>query len=199
MMAAAARKLESVKVDPVSFREHVLNALLVSATLGIILVSLSMATIAFELNAMRIGERQAVIDLEHGVSSRIDALLWKADTFLTTFKETNKNMARGLTDVRVQVKQSQDVQTKTTKEFSRATTSAVKESLKATTEVVQAVVDKPPQVLEVKAPTPVVRVDGPIPVKITPPSTVITSVPPAPAPPEPPTEKRRRWFHLWLF
>jgi hypothetical protein len=125
---------------------------------------------------------------------------WKTDTFLTTFKETNKNLTHGLTDVRVQVKQAQDVQTTTTKELSRVATRAVKESLKATSEVVQAVVDKPPTQVEVTGASPVVKVDGPIPVKITPPSTVVTS-PPAKAPePEPPKEeKKRRWFRLWLF
>jgi hypothetical protein len=160
MIAAAAKKLEPARVDPVSFREHIVNALLIAATFGTILVSLSMATIAFELNLIRISEHQAVVDFEHAITSRVDTLLWKTDTFLTTFKETNKNLTHGLTDVRVQVKQAQDVQTTTTKELSRVATRAVKESLKATSEVVQAVVDKPPTQVEVTGASPVVKVDG---------------------------------------
>jgi histone acetyltransferase (RNA polymerase elongator complex component) len=199
MIAAAARKLEPARVDPVRFREHIVNALLIAATFGTILVSLSMATIAFELNLIRISEHQAVVDLEHAITSRVDTLLWKTDTFLTTFKETNKNLSHGLTDVRVQVKQAQDVQSKTTRELSRMTTAAVRESLKVTSEVVQAVADKPPAQVEVTGPAPVVKVDGPIPVRITPPSTVISSLPAKPAVPEPEPAKKKRWFHLWLF
>jgi hypothetical protein len=167
---------ERTHIDEAAFRNHVISVLLVTATLGIIIFSCTCVSLIFELNAIRRNQATAAAGLQNGIFSRIDSLLWKTDTFLTEFGATNKSLAAGLTQVRVQVKESTDAQTKSTAAMSQATTTAVKASIAATNDVVQAVVEKPPPVVEVKAEKPMI-VAPPAEIKIVP-------TPPPPPPDE---------------
>ena len=189
-----ATKLQRERITETDFRDHLINVLLIAATLGIIIVSCAMATIALELNLIRSHQTLAIDDLKTGLFGRLDSSLWKADTFLTTFSEINKNLARGLTEVRIQVKQSTDEQQKSTAAISKATTATVTKALQATNEVVQAIVEKPAPLVEVKSPNPTITVPAP--------NTTVRVLPPEPPPQksedEPAiTPKRRRWY--WPF
>jgi len=106
--------------------------LLATATLGIVVVSCTCISLILELNAIRRNEVVAAAEFQNGVFSRVDSLLWKADTFLTIASATNKGLGAGLTQVRVQVKESTDAQTQSTAAMSKAATTAVKASLAAT-------------------------------------------------------------------
>lgn len=192
-MMTAARMERAKPVDKEQLREHLVNVLYIAATLGIIVVSLAIATIAIELNMMRIAYSQGLEDVKHGIFSRMDSFLWKSDTFLTTFSATNKSLARGLTEVRVQVKQSADSAEKNTKDLNRATTTAVTKAVAATNEVVQAVVDKSPSIVEVKSAPPTVEVRTPAPVRVVEPAPV---KPPVVETPE--ETKKRRWYQKIL-
>jgi hypothetical protein len=199
VLTSAVKKIE---VDPIEFRAYLFNALLIAGTLGIIVTSLSMATIAFELARMRQSQEMAFQNVERKAFERVDAALWKVDTFLTLADKTNQNLAHGLMEVRVQVKQSQDATDKTAKQLTNATAAVVRETTKQTTEVVKAITEQAanPPVVELKQAAPVVKFDGPVPVRITPPSTVVTPPAAKPSEEEPDEPKRKRWYRkLWPF
>jgi hypothetical protein len=190
----SAPSMQRRSLDPRSFREYLVNALLIAGTLGIVTFMCSAFTVTWEVNAIRVAQDRAITDTQRGLFSRMDSLLWKLDTFLVSFGATNQSLARELLQVRVQVKQAQEAQTQQTKAISRVATSVARESLKATENAVQAVVDKAPPIVEVKTPAATVQVT-PAPV-LQPPKE--EAPPPEPAQVEP-TPKKRWYRHLWPF
>jgi hypothetical protein len=192
---------ENKSIDEAAFHTHVVNVLLVVATIGIIVVSCTCLSVVLEMRSIRRDQEQAASEFRNGVFSRFDSLLWKTDTFLTIASAANKSLAAGLTEVRVQVKESSDVQKQSTAAMSQATTSVVKESLATTNDMVQAVVAKAPPVVEIKAEKPTIVATPPAEVKVVPPP------PPAPAAPppdevlpEPPKREHFNWpRRLWPF
>ena len=160
---------ESKSIDEAAFHAHVVNVLLVVTTIGIIVVSCTCLSVVLEIRSIRRYQEQAAATLQNGVFSRLDSLLWKTDTFLTIAGAANKSLAAGLTQVRVQVKESSDAQKQSTAAMSQATTSIVKESLATTNDMVQAVVAKAPPVVEIKAEKPTIMAAPPAEVKVVPP------------------------------
>jgi hypothetical protein len=193
-MSFAAR-MQRKHIDPDSFREYLVNALLIAGTLGIVTFMCAAFTIVWEVNAIRVAQDRAINDTQRGLFSRMDSALWKIDTFLVSFGATNQALAKELLQVRVQVKQSQDAQAKQTQAISQVATSVARESLKATENAVQAVVDKAPPVVEVKTPSATVQVSpAPAPAVL----PFKENPPPEPSPAE--TPRKRRWLRrLWPF
>lgn len=191
MMGAAVR-MARAKVDPVEFRQHLVNAILIAGTLSCVTFMCCAATITYEVITARVQLIATLTETQRGMFARTDSLLWRIDTFLSDFKAANLSVASGLTKVRVQVKESQDAQTQQTKAISRVAT----ESIKATESVAQAVVDKPLPVVEVKTPSATVEVKTPAPLAIKDQGDEEEPPPPAETPPPP---KKRKWYKLWLF
>src|SRR4051794_2930456 len=100
--AAGTAKVHSVeRIDPAAFRAYLINAILIAGTLAAVTFCCCAFTLVYEVNAIRLLQMQGITDTQHGLFSRIDSLLWKADTFLITFSATNQSLAKGLTQVRV--------------------------------------------------------------------------------------------------
>lgn len=154
--------------DEAALQHHLLNALLATATLGIIVIACCCITFVFEVHTIRVTQAQASQDLHSELIARLDSALWKTDTFLTLLNATNKNLASGLMQVRVQVKESSDAQTHSTEQISKATTNAVHATIQATSDVIKAVVDQPAPVVEIKAEKPTVIAPPPAEIKFVP-------------------------------
>lgn len=195
-MMGTAPRMQRERVDPAALREYLVDALLIAGTLGIVTFMCCAFTITYEINTMRIAQTQGINDLQRGLFTRLDTALWKCDTLLITLGATSQSITNGLNNVRVQVKQSRDAQTRDTKEISRVATRVAAESLKATESVVAAVVDKSAPVVEIKPSTPTVEVKTAAPIvqpkkEEHPQPEMPVDVPPVP--------KKRHWFRLWLF
>ena len=174
------------------FREHMRQVLLVASVFGVIIVSGAALSIAFDMHATRVNEAQNGAAFRAGIFSRLDALLWKVDTITSVVSATNKSLATGLMQVRVQVKQSSDDQAKSIKATSNMTEKVVKQSLESNSKVLEKVAD---------AEVPVVNVQVPK-ATVPPPAIVVSPTPPAvvhtlPAHPAPEVHKRHR-FWRWL-
>ena len=186
---------QNKSIDEAAFHAHVVNVLLVVVTIGIVVVSCTCLSLVLEMRSIRRDQEQAAAAFQNGVFSRFDSLLWKTDTLLTIASAANKSLAAGLTQVRVQVKESSDVQKRSTAAMSQATTSVVKESLATTNDMVQAVVAKATPIVEIKAEKPTIVAAPPAEVKVVPPPT---PAPVAPAPDEPRAEPTKRGYFNWL-
>src|SRR4051812_29419185 len=77
--------MQRVYVDPRAFREHLTNAILIAGTLASITFTCCAFTIAYEVHSLRIAHTQGLTEMQRGMFSRLDSLLWKVDTFLVTF------------------------------------------------------------------------------------------------------------------
>ena len=139
-------------------RDHLTQILQIVAIFGIAIFSCVGVSIAFDIHAMRMNEIQGSADFRVGVFSRVDSLLWKLDTFLSVVSAGNKSLASALTQVRIQVKESSDDQTKSIKASSTATTAVVKQTLESNSQALEKVADATQPVINVEAPksTPVV-------------------------------------------
>ena len=176
------------------FRAHLREVLMIASTFFLVIVSCVAVSVGFDIHAMRINEIQGGATLRTEAFSRIDSLLWKVDTLISVMSATNKALASGLTQVRVQVKESSDDQAKSIKATSNAATAVVKE-VKATIESNQEVLEKVSE-----APKPVVNVELPkpaAPIVVTQPAT--TQPIPATVPVLPAAVPRKHHSHWrWL-
>jgi hypothetical protein len=180
------------------FREHFRVILLLLSIFGVIIVSGAAVSIAVDMHAIRANEVQGIAALRASIFSRVDALLWKVDTISAIASATNKSLARGLMEVRVQVKQSSEDQAKSIKATSNSAEKIVKQTLESNSAVLEKVADGQKPVVNVEVPKPTVA----------PPAIVVN---PAPAPAvhalprvttaaEPAKKRRRFWRWLtWLW
>ena len=181
-------------------RDHLTQILQLVAIFGIAIFSCVGVSVAFDIHAMRMNEIQGSADFRVGVFSRVDSLLWKLDTFISVMSAGNKSLASALTQVRIQVKESSDDQTKSIKASSTATTAVVKQTLESNSQALEKVADANQPVINVEAPksTPVVP-----PIVVNAPPTAQTGHALVVDPSQEKKAKRHSHLHwlrkLWLF
>lgn len=158
MASQATRMAMSIDMTEAEFKPFLLNVLLITGILGIVVISCAFVALVVEVNSVRVSRIRFQQDLQSSLQSRLDSMLWKADTFLTIASTANKNMASGLTQVRVQVKESTDTNNKTAQSLSKAAVAVAQQTsdaVKATTEVAQAVVEKSVPIVQLQSDKPI--------------------------------------------
>lgn len=102
--------------------EHLYSAI---KSFAVLAVGIAAISIALDVHAIRGNEATWFAELEAGMFSRADALLWKIDTISAVASATNKSLDHGLLQVRVQVKQASDAQAASIKATTERVATAV--------------------------------------------------------------------------
>lgn len=152
--------------------------------------------IALDIHQTRVELTASNTEWRRETLTRLDRLLWKADTALEVAGGLRLDLGNTLTKLRAQVKQASDESTKATAVQTKAAAVTVAKALDTTRQAIEAVAGEPSTPAAVE---PAAAMKPPITVDV-PPPTVIAEKPPEPPKVEiqerPP--KRRRWYtHFW--
>lgn len=183
------------RVTIADLRAHIKEVLLGAAVAASVFVSLASVSIALDVHQIRIANLQAEAELRSALTTRLDSLLWKADTFLTIQSAMGKSLSAGFTQVRVQVEQSAQDQKQAIKSAETYTAKAVEKTITTAAAAIQEAA--------ATQPVPVVHVEPAKPATVTAPTVTVNPLLAQPAKPAKPTPERKshwRWLRrLWPF